>query len=125
MATGELEDVGGLYKMYVDGVPFLLKGDPEYDLGGPKRAVIRGKDGVQHGTTKEIVGSTISGTTTKTSSLDIATLRDTKDATITLECPNGTVISFPHCVFTGDPKVSGAEGEVPFEFQGDVATEIK
>ena len=120
----QFDDVGGLYTMYVDGVEFALKGDPEFDVGGEKRTVIRGKDGKMHGTTLEIVGSKISGTTTNTSELDISQLRSTKKATITLNCPNGKVVSFPHCVFTGDPNVSGAEGEVSFEFSGDVATEI-
>lgn len=120
----QFDDIGGLYTMYVDGVAFALKGDPEFDIGGEKRTVVRGKDGKMHGTTLEIVGSSISGTTTNTSELDIAALRSTKNATITINCPNGKVISFPHCVFTGDPKVSGAEGEVSFEFTGDVATEI-
>lgn len=120
----QFDDVGGLYTMYVNGVEFALKGDPEYDIGGDKRTVIRGVDGKMHGTKLEKVGSSISGTTTNTSELDIAALRSTKGATITLNCPNGKVVSFPNCVFTGDPKVSGAEGEVSFEFMGDVATEI-
>ncbi|SHH24965.1 Phage tail tube protein [Fibrobacter sp. UWH9] len=121
----QFDDVGGLYTMYVDGVEFPLKGDPEFDVGGEKRTVVRGKDGKMHGTSLEIVGSKISGTTTNTSELDLAALRSTKGATITLHCPNGKVVSFPNCVFTGDLSVSGAEGEVSFEFSGDVATEIK
>ena len=120
----QYDDVGGLYKMYIVSTPFLLKGDPEFDIGGEKRTVIRGKDGQRHGNSVEIVGSRISGTTTNTSELDIALMRETKDATITLECPNGKTVSFPHCVFTGDPTVSGAEGEVSFEFTGDPAEEI-
>ena len=120
----QFDDVGGLYTMYIDGVEFPLKGDPEFDIGGDKRTVIRGVDGKMHGTKLEKMGSSISGTTTNTSELDIAALRETKDATITLHCPNGKVVSFPHCVFTGDPKVSGAEGEVSFEFSGDKAEEI-
>ena len=120
----QFDDVGGLYTMYVDGVEFNLKGDPEFDIGGVKRTIIRGVDGKMHGTKKEVMGSRISGTTTNTSELDIAALRETKDATIILNCPNGKVVNFPHCVFTGDPTVSGAEGEVSFEFGGDEATEI-
>ena len=30
----QYDDVGGLYKMSIDSVPFLLKGDPEWDIGG-------------------------------------------------------------------------------------------
>lgn len=120
----QFDDIGGLYTMFVNGVEFALKGDPEFDVGGEKRSVVRGKDGKMHGTTLEIVGSSISGTTTNTSELDLIALRSTKDATITLNCPNGKVVSFPHCVFTGEGKVSGAEGEVSFEFTGDVAHEI-
>lgn len=120
----QFDDVGGLYTMYVDGVEFPLKGDPEFDVGGDKRSVIRGVDGKLHGTKLEKVGSRISGTTTNTSELDIAAMRSTKDATILLNCPNGKVVNFPHCVFTGDPTVSGAEGEVSFEFEGDEATEM-
>lgn len=125
MSGNDFDDIGGLYTAYVDGVGFPLKGDPEFDIGGPKRVIVRGKDGKIHGTTLEIVGSSFSGTTTHTSSLDLAKLRGINKATITLHCPNGKVISFPNCVFTGDPKVTGAEGEVSFGFQGDVATEIK
>lgn len=121
----QFDDVGGIYTMFVDKLEFLLKGDPEFDIGGTKRTVIRGAgDGKIHGNKVEKVNSRISGTTTNTSELDIEALRETKDATITLYCPNGKVVSFPHCSFTGDPTVSGAEGEVSFEFQGDKATEI-
>lgn len=120
----QFDDIGGLHVMYIDGVEFPLKGDPEFNIGGEKRTVIRGKNGKMHGTAVEIVGSSISGTTSNTRELDIAMMRSTKGATITLNCPNGKVITFPNAVFTGDPTVNGAEGEVSFEFQADVATEI-
>lgn len=118
------EDVGGEFKLYVNGVQYNLKGDPTIDIGGTQRTAIVGVDGRLHGYSKKTVKSTISGTFTDTSDLDIAALRNLKNATVKVEKPNGkTVIQVGAC-FSGDASESGAEGEISFEFSGPPAEEI-
>lgn len=118
-----LEDIGGEHKLYIDSKEYILKGDPTYDLGGTKRTPIDTVGGKVF-SKRETVHSSISGTIVNTSELDLVALREIKDATITLECPNGKVVVFKNAFFTEDLSVSGGEGEVSFAFAADPAEEI-
>ena len=119
------EDVGGTYKLYINGVQQNLKGDPTYDIGGIKRTPIMGVDGRIHGYKKETVMSKLSCTVTNTSELDIVELRQLKNATIKLEEPNGKTFIITGAAFSGDPSISGAEGEISCEFSGPPGEELK
>lgn len=118
------EDVGGVHKLYVNGVQLNLKGDPTSDVGGEKRTLIMGVDGRAHGYKVEIVPSTLSGTITDTSELDLIELRKLKNATVKLEKPNGKTFIMNNACFSGDQSESGAEGEVSFEFSAPPAKEL-
>ena len=118
------EDVGGTCKLFVNGVQYNLKGDPTYDVGGTKRTPIMGVDGRMHGYKKETVMSKLTCTITNTSELDIIELRQLNNATIKLEEPNGKTFVMMGGVFSGDPSVSGAEGEISCEFSGPPGEEL-
>lgn len=118
-----LEDIGGVHKLYINSVEYILKGDPTFDVGGVKRTPIDTISGKVF-SKKEIVHSSISGTIVNTSALDLVALREIKDATIILECPNGKQVVFRNAFFTDDPSVSGSEGEVSFAFAADPAEEL-
>lgn len=118
------EDVGGVHKLYVNGVQYNLKGDPTTDIGGQKRTPVMGVDGRLHGYKVEVMPSKISGTITDTSNLDLIELRQLKNATVKLEKPNGKVFVINGAAFSGDPSESGAEGEVSFEFSGPPGKEL-
>lgn len=118
-----LEDIGGVHKLYINSQEYILKGDPTFDIGGVKRTPIDTISGKTF-SKKEIAHSSISGTIVNTSSLDLVALREIKDATIILECPNGKQVVFRNAFFTEDLSVSGSEGEVSFAFAADPAEEI-
>lgn len=118
-----LEDIGGEHKLFIDSKEYILKGDPTFDVGGVKRTPIDTISGKTF-SKKETIHSSISGTIVNTSALDLVALREIKDATITLECPNGKVVVFRNAFFVEDLSVSGSEGEVTFSFAADPAEEI-
>ena len=87
---GDYEDVGGAFELQVNGVVYNLKGQPTIEMGGIIREPILGPRGQLHG--YKVIGTNpakISGTITDTSALDIVELQQTKDATVTLQKPNG------------------------------------
>lgn len=117
------EDVGGNHKLFVNGVQYNLKGDPEMDIGGKKRTPVMGH-GKLHGYKVETVQARISGTITDTSDLDLVELRQLKDCTVKVEKPNGKVFVINHACFSGDQTENGAEGEIQFEFSGPPGKEL-
>lgn len=118
------EDVGGVHKLYVNGVQYNLKGDPTIDVGGEKRTMIMGVDGRPHGYKLEVMPAVVSGTITDTSDLDIIELRQLHNATVKIEKPNGKTVIITGACFSGDPSENGAEGEISFEFSGPPAKEL-
>ena len=123
---GDYEDVGGAFELQVNGVVYNLKGQPTIEMGGVIREPILGPRGQLHG--YKVIGTNpakISGTITDTSALDIVELQQTKDATVTLQKPNGKKVVMEHACFSVIASESGEEGEVSFEFQGPPASEQK
>lgn len=120
-----LEDVGGIFKLSVNGVQMNLKGDPTIDIGGKQRTLIMGADGRPHGYQVRNTKATVSGTFTDTSELDLVLLRDMKNATIKIEKPNGKTVIISNAAFSGTASESGAEGEIDFAFEGVPGKEIK
>jgi hypothetical protein len=120
-----LEDVGGIFKLYVNGVQMNLKGDPTIDIGGKQRTLLMGADGRAHGYQVRNTKASVSGTFTDTSDLDLVLLRDMKNATIKIEKPNGKTVIINDAAFSGDASESGAEGEINFAFEGTPGEELK
>ena len=118
-----MDAIGGHHRLFVNSQRYYLKGDPTYDVGGLKQTVINTVDGAAF-TKEEYVNCSVSGTLAFTLSLDLAALRETKKATVMLECPNGQTIVFPDASFVDDQSVSGGEGEVSFAFAGNGKAKI-
>lgn len=119
-----LQDVGGIFKLSVNGVQMNLKGDPTIDIGGKQRTLIMGADGRPHGYQVRVIKSNVSGTFTDTDDLDLVMLRDMKNATIKIEKPNGKTVIIPNACFSGDAVENGAEGEINFAFEGAPGKEL-
>lgn len=114
--------IGGRHRLYVNSDVYYLKGDPTYDIGGRLASVIDGNDGSF--IKEEYRGSRVSGTIAFTASLDLEKLRNFKDATVILECPNGQSIVFSEASFVDEQSVSGGEGEVSFAFASRTKAKI-
>ena len=112
-----MDAIGGRHRLFVNSQRYYLKGDPTYDVGGLKKTVINTVDGTSF-TKEEFVNCKVSGTLAFVPSLDLDALREIKNATVMLECPNGQTIVFPEASFVDDQSVSGGEGEVSFAFAG-------
>lgn len=113
-----MDAIGGRHRIYVNSQRYYLKGDPSYDVGGLVQTVIDTVDGKSF-TKEEYKSSYVSGTLAFAPGLDLLALKETKNATVLLECPNGQKIVFPNASFVEDQTVSGSEGEVTFKFAGD------
>ena len=120
-----LEDVGGIFKLYVNGVQMNLKGDPTINIGGKQRTLIMGADGRAHGYQVKILKASVSGTLTDTSDLDLVLLRDMKNATVKIEKPNGKTVIINEAAFSGEADENGSEGEINFAFEGTPGEELK
>lgn len=113
-----MDAIGGRHRLYINSQRYYLKGDPTYNVGGKRQSVINTVDGKTF-LKEEYVNCSVSGTLAFTPSLDLVALKNTKNATVMLECPNGQTIVFPDASFVDDQSVSGSEGEVTFAFAGD------
>ena len=106
---------GGIIQVQVDGVIQDAKGEFEYDLGHPQRSPIEGVDGI-HGFTEKPKVSYIKGTITDRQTLNLASLVDTEDATVTLVLANGKTIVLREAWFQAQGTGKTNEGEIEVEF---------
>ena len=118
-----IDTIGGRHRIYINSQRYYLKGDPSYDVGGKKSTEIATADGTTF-LKEEMKACRVSGTLAFTSGLDLDALRETKNATVMLECPNGQTIVFPEASFVDDQSVSGSEGEITFAFVGNGKAKI-
>ena len=81
----------GIFYLKVNGNSYDAKGNFSYNLGQPMREAIVGADGI-HGYKETPQVAFIEGEITDQSSLDLAALLLTDDATATLELANGKLI---------------------------------
>ena len=112
-----MDVIGGRHRLFIKSQKYYLKGDPTYDIGGKKQTEITTpeKTFIQ----ETYVPCRVSGTIAFVPNLDLKALRETKNSTVMLECPNGQTIVFPNASYVDDQSVSGGEGEVSFAFVGD------
>ena len=116
--------VGGIIFVKVDGQLFNAKGAFDYNLGVLKREAVAGQDAI-HGFKEVPQVPMIEGTITDDSDLNLQSLLETRDATVTIELANGKVIVLQEAWYAADGNVNTEEGEVEVRFEGISATEIK
>lgn len=111
--------VGGTIRIRANGAVIPAKGSWSWNLGRPMREPIIGADG-RHGFKELPQVAYIEGATTfDGQSFDLAALVSLRDATVTLELANGTVLVLPNAYFAGEGSGSTDEGEVAVRFEGD------
>lgn len=116
MANGTNNRRAGRIFVKVDGTQYDAKGDFTYGLGLPKREAIVGSDGV-HGYKETPQVPFIEGVFTDSSSLDLATLQQIDNATVTLELANGKIVGLSNAWYASEGNVSTGEGEIPVRFE--------
>ena len=116
--------VGGIIFVKVDGTLFNAKGAFDYKLGVLKREAVAGQDAI-HGFKEVPQVPMIEGTITDDSNLNLQSLLETRDATVTIELANGKVIVLQEAWYAADGNVNTEEGEVEVRFEGISAEEIK
>lgn len=106
----------GKHKLWVNSVPYVLKEEPTFELGGTEREDIEIPGGEVNAFSETEKKSYVSGNLLYTEGMDIAELKATKNATVMLETPTGDTYVFKDAYFSGPCEVSA--GAVPFKFVG-------
>ena len=115
--------VGGIIFLKLNGTLLQAKGEFTYNLGVNKREAVIGSDTI-HGFKEEPQPSQIEGAITDSDELDVQTILETRDATVTLQLANGKSVVMREAFYAGDGNVTSSEGEIEFMMQGISAEEI-
>ena len=116
--------VGGIIEVKANGELYSAKGSWTYNLGRGKREAVVGSDEV-HGYKEMPQVPFIEGTVTDREDLDLASLLNVNDATVTLTLANGKVIVLRNSWYAADGNVTTEEGEIETRFEGLSAEEIR
>jgi hypothetical protein len=112
-----------MIELKVGGQVMLAKGDFDYSLGRAKREPIMGVDRL-HGFKKTPQVPYIEGKITDDDSLDLKSLLDFEDGTVTLKLANGKLIVLSQAYYAGDGKANTGEGEIEVRFEGADCEEV-
>jgi len=115
--------VGGILFFKVGGVLCNAKGSFTYNIGAAKREAIVGADSV-HGFKEMPQVPYVEGSITDSDELDLETLLNLRDTTVTLELANGKVIAIEEAFFAGDGNATTEEGEIEVRFEGIRGREV-
>jgi hypothetical protein len=108
--------VGGTAKLRVNGVPFLVKGAIDWNLGRPKKEDVLGQD-KPHGFKEVQQFAMIKCTVTVTVDTDVVLLTTGEGLTVTAEIPDGRVVMLEAAWQSGEGTVNTEEGELEVEFK--------
>lgn len=107
----------GIIYLKVDGRIYDAKGNFTFNLGKHKREGIAGADKV-HGFKEAVQVPFIEGEITDKSDLDLATLQNIEDATVTLELATGKTVVLKQAWYAADGDVGTEEGNIQVRFEG-------
>ena len=113
----------GLLEVKVNGEIYDAKGSFTYNLGANKRTTIVGADRV-HGYSELPQAPFIEGELTDDSTLDVKTLLNVDDATVTLTLANGKVVLLRDAWYAADGDIQTEEGNIQVRFEGKTAEEV-
>lgn len=116
--------IAGLLELKVNGEIQNAKGSFTYNLGKLKRDAIVGQDRV-HGYKGLPQVPYVEGEITDRSDLNVESLLDTDDATVTLSLANGKVIVLKEAWYAADGDVGTEEANVQVRFEGISAEEVR
>jgi len=113
----------GILEVKKDAQLLDVKGNWTYNIGRPKRDAIIGADRV-HGYKEMPQVSYVEGSITDASDLDLKSLLDTTNATLTLTLANGKTIVFREAWYAGEGAVTTEEAEIAVRFEAMSAEEL-
>ncbi len=113
----------GIIYLKMNGEMYQATGDFTYNVGNPKRSPLFGSGGRIAGTKEEPQEPYIKGNITIQSDTDIEAFTGAKDATITLEMDNMTMV-LTNAEYYADGEANTSEGQLQAEFFGDELKQI-
>lgn len=116
--------VGGVIFLKTDGEIRQAKGSFTYNLGENKREAVVGADNT-HGYKSTPQVAYIEGAITDSADLDLRSLLQFSDGTVTLELANEKVIVLSEAWYAADGNVTTDEGEIEVRFEGISAREVR
>lgn len=114
---------GGIIQLQIDGEVFDAKGSFSYNLGRPMRETIVGAD-VVHGYKENPQPAFIEGEITDRGTLNLDTVVEQTDVTVTLELANGKLIVLRDAWFASEGTGNSDEGNVAVRWEGISAEEV-
>lgn len=116
MANGTNNRRAGRVYLKIDGTQYDAKGEFTYNLGNDLREAIIGADGV-HGYKETPQVAFIEGAFTDRSDIDVDTLQQADNITVTLELVNGKTIVLSNAWFAGEGSITTGEAEISVRFE--------
>ena len=113
----------GIIYLRVDGEQYSAVGNFSYNIGAPKREGIPGAD-VVHGFMDKVQVPYIEGEITDSRDLDLETLVNIEEATVTLELGNTKQIVLREAWYAADGTGQTERGNIQFRMEGMSAEEI-
>jgi hypothetical protein len=113
----------GIISFRVNGEQYDAKGNFTYGLGAPKRDAIIGSD-VVHGFKEAPQVPFIEGEITDRQTLNLKTLLNLEDETVTLGLANGKVVSLSNAWYAAEGTGNTEEGNIQVRFEGLSAEEV-
>ena len=111
---------GGIIYIQVNGQIYDAKGAFTYNLGVNKKEAIVGAEKI-HGYKETPQVPFIEGAITDDIDLDLRSLQETDDATVTLELAVGKTVMLSTAWYADEGTGNTEEGEIPFRFEASVA----
>lgn len=119
-----MKRIGGTISIQVNGAVYAAKGDWSWNLGAPKRSVIKGPDNQAHGYKEEPQVAFIEGKFTDRGDMDMLALTGLVNATVTLALATGKIIVLRDAVYAAEGTGTTAESEVDARFEGASGEEV-
>jgi ribosomal protein L31 len=109
--------IGGIALFNIDGQSFSTDGEFSVTIQNTKKESVMSTAG-EIFYTESTQPSKVSGTLFSTDTLDIDSLVNSTDVTVTITLANGKTSVLSHAVFTGDATLSAKDGKLDIEFSG-------
>lgn len=116
-----MPQVTGIVKVYVDGTLRRSHEGAKLDLGGYERTMQTGHK--VYGYSEKVVPAKITFEEAHMADTDLIELKDMVDATAKFECDTGVNYLITNACTTKTLELSGGDGKVSVEIQGDPAEE--
>jgi hypothetical protein len=114
-----MSQVTGIVKVYLNGTLQRSKEGAKLTLGGYERTAQVGHS--VYGYSEKVAPSQIEFTLAHTADADLEEIAAMVDATVRFECDTGVVYMVNNAFTTKPPELTGGEGDVAIEMQGEPA----